>query len=229
MDSSDIVTIRVPGAFARAWNIVHGDDNSVLDAVRRDLAVAWEQGEVRKAGIGTVRVIRLSRALARHFAQMVEDIISVEGGLNGVEGSSRHTAAAGDKLLDRMEELGINGHDAEPYTMADPVAQAALEAEAEAGRQRAIAASAQTDERYLDRQAAVKETEAWAPTITAKIDALGITSYRASCGWTDRMALVFTDWNTDEIDTNAAARALEDEGFVVRRGNYRLTIMRPGA
>ncbi|MFJ4902932.1 hypothetical protein [Streptomyces sp. NPDC088727] len=127
---AETVTVRVPGAFARAWMLRYEDNETALDAAQRDLHTAWAAAPVKRAGKGTVHVLTMTRPLAACFAAFAESLAATESSTDGVDSPDHAAGAAGFKMLARLAEMGIHAADADPaYTMADPARQAELEAD----------------------------------------------------------------------------------------------------
>ncbi|MFI1796610.1 hypothetical protein ACH427_04520 [Streptomyces sp. NPDC020379] len=107
-----MITIQIPGVFARAYEALAEDDAHSLDASRRDLYRAWRQAETVKAGFGHRILLSLNRELAGHFADLALHIYSTESGggdalRGGVEGADAAVARAASTVLDRLAALGI--------------------------------------------------------------------------------------------------------------------------
>ncbi|MGW7100288.1 hypothetical protein [Streptomyces sp. NPDC054838] len=129
--AADTITIRVPGAFGRAWDRSRGDDAHNTDpdaAVYRDIAAAWTAAREHSAGKGTVRVMTISRILAGAFLELAGRVAETELG-GGTDGADTAAGRAGYKMLERAAQKGLTPAWPAEYRLTDPAAQSALEAE----------------------------------------------------------------------------------------------------
>ncbi|MGW9069253.1 hypothetical protein ACWGQT_07385 [Streptomyces yangpuensis] len=195
--AEDTITVRVPGAFARLWDLSRADDRHELDAALRDVATAWANAPEKDAGKGTVRVLTCSRQLAAQFAWLVRDLAHAESD-GSMDSPDVAAAKAGWKLLERLADMGIRPEDArDDYRMADPAAQAALEAEQ---------AQAAERKREEEAQAAAEEarTAAWramdqeeraahdARVLALALEHLGAPAPEGRRSWTEHKGLTIS-------------------------------------
>lgn len=180
--SEDTITVRVPGALARAWNIARADDRHSFDPALLTISQAWDAAPEQPAGPGTVRVLTLPRVLAGHFAGLVQEIVDIELHMDGVEGQDKAAGRAGAKVLQRLAQRGITAGWAIGYKLPDPTAQAALEArqareeERRAEDERREQQARQMVEARREKQFAAQQ--AVYARVTAVFDAAGIESAR---------------------------------------------------
>ncbi|WP_428957872.1 hypothetical protein [Streptomyces sp. cg35] len=209
--AQDTVQVRVPAALSRAWTASHQDAHTSLDAAERDMHAAWYNAPQDKHG---AVALTLSRPLARHFADMIEMWADNEG---YADDADLKAIADAPKLLARLADLGIRSADLQPYTMASPAAQTALEADqlqAYTEREEARAASEDKAAQTARSQQAHAEL---ADTLLGLIGPELAGRCRPATTFTDRIELRFTDWNTDRADADAAAQILTAAGYAIER------------
>lgn len=180
----DTITIRVPGALARAWDITRADDHHSFEPAAFAISQAWSAAPERAAGKGTVRVLTLPRVLAGHFATLVQEIVDIELHAEAKDVSDQDTAAgrAGAKLLQRLADRGITAEWALGYTLPDPAAQAALEDRQRRAQERVAQEQAREEQARQkaeeQREERLAAQQARYDRVTAVLDAAGQTLAR---------------------------------------------------
>lgn len=251
------ITIRVPGALARAVNERMEDAPQSPDAHRRDLYAAWAAAPERRAGRGTIRVLTLTPELAPFFAALVDNILYFETA-DGTEDPDRTAARAAAATLARLNALGIEpapvgtryaGDDTPDARAWAARHNAAQEAQHAADIERLATQEAQAAARRDDAQAT---TDAITATLTAaalpmplvtssRPDTNGLRilpgartrdGHRNASVYPVRGVDTHLNPDTTAAAVAAAAAALTADGWTVRRDDSnpnrpRLTATRP--
>lgn len=149
---TDMITLRVPAPTARLWRAASEDLSSALDAISRDIAAAWHAAEDRPAGRTTVTVLTAPRTVLRAFLATLGTLAETEYYADNADTRAADSALT---FIARCETTkGLTPHTPEDYRMADPKAQAALDAEIAKAQQ-------EKDQRAAQRAEAATHRDAW--------------------------------------------------------------------
>lgn len=150
--AEDMITLRVPGRVAAFWDANKEELHTERDALSRDVAAAYLSGQQRAHGKnGTVWVFTTTRTLARAFLAILTAAAEAEFYSDHADTKGATAALA---MIQRYADKGLTARVPEGYRMADPAAQAALDAECA----KAAAEKAQDDAKAADSRA---HRDAW--------------------------------------------------------------------
>ncbi|MFI0967136.1 hypothetical protein ACH4S8_37980 [Streptomyces sp. NPDC021080] len=139
--AADRITLRVPATVARLWDNNHADLGAARDALSRDLAAAWDSGTEGARGAW---VFTTTRVVAEGFLAILAVNAESEFDADGADTQGARNAL---RYVASMERQGLEALADTTYRMADPAAQAALEADIARDRtERAAAAERAAEE-----------------------------------------------------------------------------------